>query len=701
MYINKRLTLSLCISLLVLSSYAYAQSFPLSLNKSLFAAGDLLELSVAANVDEISVTEADVYLSVQFPDGALYYWDGPGLEGINKRNQIVSLITGWFIQSVPEIKLLAFEIPTGIPSGTYKWYLTLAKAGSDVAQPVNWLANVSATLMLTEDERNFLDGPYESGVDFSGADDDGGIDKFSAPLPSAPASMSGGSVVAAAEIIAPSPFPGDSQITPISGTLTAGDIDDNLNFAAFQDYLNRQQDDRSLPFINMLDRVTLSIVDDAGKGVSNASLRVLNSPIDSAPLIDTYVGTDGRFYLFPQFDRVTNSQINLHVAAPADELGSPNSVLNTILDLEQLSEDRRLTITLPGVAASLPHSLDVMFVIDTTGSMFDELHYIITELRDIISAVQARHQQIRMRFGLVLYRDRGDEYVVRDFAFTDSLNEMQIQLNEQKARGGGDYPEAMEQALEKAVTAKWSQGNVARLLFLVADAPPHDENLKAMLEPIRIARHKGLRIYPLAASGVGDKAEFMMRHAEVLTQGRYLFLTDDSGVGSSHKEPSVPCYVVTRLDKLIARVIDSELAGQRVEAEEILRQVGDYDAGICGDSNVTPPPIPSDRLAQVENIRINLLESFPVQVNIIVNGYFRDGCEQIEQIHSAQEDNLFKVVINTHSVGEMCTEALVPFEKVIPLDVYGLKAGIYTVDVNAVIDTFELSLDNVPSTTRR
>jgi len=729
MFINKRLTQALCISLLVLSSYAYAESLTLSLNKSSYAAGELLELSVAANADEIGVTEADVYLSVQFPDGAIYYWYALGLEGVNARNEIASLITGWLIQTVPEIKFLAFEVPTGIPSGTYKWYLTLAKAGSDVAQPVNWVANVSATLMLTE--RNFHDGPYEPEVGAIYGDDDsddgsgaeGGADKFSSteessapPPPSAPPSptaISGGSADMAAPggwiaadgeyaetdamIMAPEPFPDDSQIIPISGTLTAGGIDDNLNFAAFQGYLNRQQqDDRSLPIIDMSDRVTLSIVDDAGKGVSNASLRVLNSPIDSAPLIDTYVGTDGRFYLFPKFDGVTNSQIDLHLAAPADELGSPNSVLNTTLDLEQLPEDRRLTITLPGVAANLPHSLDVMFVIDTTGSMFDELRYIITELRDIISAVQARHQQIPMRFGLVVYRDIGDEYVVRDFAFTDSLNEMQIQLNEQKARGGGNYPEAMEQALEKAVTAKWSQGNVARILFLVADAPPHDKNLKMMLDPVRIARHKGLRIYPLAASGVGDKAEFMMRYAEVLTQGRYLFLTDDSGVGYSHKEPSVPCYVVTRLDKLIARVIDSELTGQRIEAndEDILRTVGNYDAGICGDSN--PPPISSAPLAQVENIRINLLESFPVQVNIIVNGYFRDGCEQIEKINSAQEGNLFKVVINTHSVGDFCTEALVPFEEVISLDVYGLKAGIYTVDVNGVTDTFELSLDNVP-----
>jgi len=340
----------------------------------------------------------------------------------------------------------------------------------------------------------------------------------------------------------------------------------------------------------------------------------------------------------------------------------------------------------------LPHSLDIMFVIDTTGSMADELRYLNTELRDIVSTVQSRHPQIRMRFGLVVYRDQFDAYVVRDFAFTDSLNTMQAQLNRQTARGGGDYPEAMEQALETAVNANWSEGNVARLLFLVADAPPHDKNLPKMLEAVQVARQQGLRIYPLAASGVGDKAEFMMRNAEILTQGRYLFLTDDSGVGNSHQEPSVSCYVVTRLNELIARVIDSELAGQRIEpdAKDIVRSVGNYDAGVCKIDDVTPPS------AQVENIRVLILESFPVQVQVVAQGYLRDGCEKIKQASSSRDGNTFMVDITTHSVGEFCTEAIVPFEEVVALDVYGLEAGTYIVNVNGVTDKFELSVDNMP-----
>lgn len=627
MSVKKRLTQALALCPLVLSSYGcYAQSVSLSLNKDTFATGDILQLSVAANAEEIGATEADVYLSIQFPDGTLYYWYAFRIESVDSANEIVPLLTQWDIETVSEFKVFAFKVPA-LETGTYKWYLTLAKTGSDVAQPGNWLANISIPLVLTggKAEKPFKgptvesisEGAYEEtegrgDYDAFVASDGGGAlggggssapGASSAPPPAAlspaePAPTIAFDAGASADIaykvegdfdyddgemidILPSPmppFPGN--VIPVSGTLTAGDIDDNLNFAAFQRYVNRHGQDPSLPSIDMSDRVTLHIVNDAGRGVSNARI--------SSQKLDSYTGTDGRFYLFPQFDGITGSQIDLQLtdefgSPTTDEFGSPNTVFNTTLNLNQLPEDRSVTITLPGANVVLPYSLDVMFVIDATGSMSDELRYLITELRDIISAVQVRHEQIRMRFGLVVYRDVGDEYVVRSFPFTDSLNEMQIQLNEQRAGGGGDYPEAMEQALEKAVNAEWSEGNVARLLFLVADAPPHDEDLKAMLEPVRTARLKGLRIYPLAASGVADKAEFMMRHAGVLTQGRYLFLTDDSGVGGSHQEPSVSCYVVTRLNQLIARVIDSELAGRRVKPndDDIVRSVGHYEAGVC------------------------------------------------------------------------------------------------------------------------
>jgi Mg-chelatase subunit ChlD len=227
--------------------------------------------------------------------------------------------------------------------------------------------------------------------------------------------------------------------------------------------------------------------------------------------------------------------------------------------------------------------MDVMFVIDATGSMGDEITYLQTEFDGIVESLARNNPQVSLRYGLVMYRDIGDEYVVRDYGFTSNPRVLRDQLRKQQANGGGDYPEAMEQAIDKAVDARWRDGNTAKVMFLVADAPPHDENLARAFESFKEARKEGIRIYPLGASGVADTAEYLMRMGAVMTQGRYLFLTDDSGVGNSHAEPKVPCYVVTPLNQLIERVLNSELRGTRVEpaAGSIIREVGRYDNGEC------------------------------------------------------------------------------------------------------------------------
>ena len=74
-----------------------------------------------------------------------------------------------------------------------------------------------------------------------------------------------------------------------------------------------------------------------------------------------------------------------------------------------------------------------------------------------------------------------------------------------------------------------------------------------------------------------------MRVTALVTGGRYIFLTDDSGVGNSHEVPKIPCYFVTQLDSAIVRMVDIEMTGQYVEpdAQEILRTGGDPNNGAC------------------------------------------------------------------------------------------------------------------------
>jgi hypothetical protein len=130
----------------------------------------------------------------------------------------------------------------------------------------------------------------------------------------------------------------------------------------------------------------------------------------------------------------------------------------------------------------------------------------------------------------------------------------------------------------------WSaDDSTAKLAFWVTDAPHHDDRAQEMADAIRGVGKLGVHVYPVAASGVDELAEVSMRTAAELTGGRYLFLTNDSGVGGDHKEPTIPCYFVTKLDVAIERMVDIELSGQYREPDtsEVLRTGGNPQDGAC------------------------------------------------------------------------------------------------------------------------
>jgi len=90
-----------------------------------------------------------------------------------------------------------------------------------------------------------------------------------------------------------------------------------------------------------------------------------------------------------------------------------------------------------------------------------------------------------------------------------------------------------------------------------------------------------------------------------------------------------------------------------------------------------------------------ILESFPVQVQVIASGNLPDPCTEIYEINQEREGNTFFVSIKTYRPPGSCIQVLAPFEVKIPLNVYGLTAGTYTVDVNGVQAIFDLEVDNI------
>lgn len=114
-------------------------------------------------------------------------------------------------------------------------------------------------------------------------------------------------------------------------------------------------------------------------------------------------------------------------------------------------------------------------------------------------------------------------------------------------------------------------------------------------------------------------------------------------------------------------------------------------------ATTTPEEVgePETGVAPVDSVDVLLLESFPVQVNVIVSGNLPDGCTRLEEPVIDFDGTTFDITLPTsRPTGVACTEALEPYDKVIPLNVTELPAGDYTVVVNDVSDTFTLQTDN-------
>ncbi|MDB9881960.1 T9SS type A sorting domain-containing protein [Bacteroidia bacterium] len=204
--------------------------------------------------------------------------------------------------------------------------------------------------------------------------------------------------------------------------------------------------------------------------------------------------------------------------------------------------------------------VDIAFVVDATGSMSDELNFLKAELNDVMFKAKQISNTLNFSFANVFYRDYGDAYLTRSHDFTRVLSESVSFISDQRAGGGGDFPEAVEVALDTAINnLNWSVYARARIVFLILDAPPHNtpEIQEKLNRVSKQAAAKGIRIVPLVASGIDKATEYLMRSMALVTNGTYAFLTDNSGIGGSHLAPSTDSYEVETLNDLLVRVIKS------------------------------------------------------------------------------------------------------------------------------------------------
>ncbi|WP_299935917.1 vWA domain-containing protein [uncultured Pelagimonas sp.] len=356
------------------------------------------------------------------------------------------------------------------------------------------------------------------------------------------------------------------------GVVTAGDIDDALNLSAFKKYQSRTAKELDLPRANLLTPIQVQMVGPNGKPAPGVSYSLRASGASDA-FHTGYSGVDGRITVFPaSLGAGRQHKVELRAFDDGQE------VTRQVISAGGWSK-----VAVPKASGWQPDFLDLVFVFDTTGSMGDELDWLTKEFAGIVRQARRSAPGVSIRYGLVAYRDQGDVYEVQNYGFTDQQRQMQSWLKRLNADGGGDYPEAADKAMQAAVNLDWRRGKGERIIFHIADAPPHKQNALSYIRAAQIAAGQDVQIFGLGASGVGAESEYLMRQASVLSGGRYLFLTDDSGVGNSHAEPNIACYRVTKLKDLLVRVLQSELSGTRREAtpSAVIREVGNYKSGVC------------------------------------------------------------------------------------------------------------------------
>lgn len=354
-----------------------------------------------------------------------------------------------------------------------------------------------------------------------------------------------------------------------AGVLTGSVVFDNENYEFWNKLISNNQNGKGL-FEEYENKYSFNTK-------NRVRIQVKNAPNVSVEMTDgsfaTFTDANGYAYLYPE------------------KIEDKYEVYITYNDVNKDKKKIKATIKNDEVISLTDKTykndvIELMFVIDTTGSMGDEINYLKVEIDDVISEIQEKNPNTVIKLALLFYRDKGDEYVTRYFDFTQDIQKQKNNLSNQNANGGGDFEEAVYKALGEAVDKQWSSSSETRVLVHVADAPSHDNEVKEWNKNVLKLTKKGIKVISVASSGIDKKTEYFFRSQSMITGGCYVYLTDDSGVGGTHIEATTEVKpVVEYLNKLLIRLINGYHTGNYGTAES-------YD-GLLSESDL-PEEMPQD-----------------------------------------------------------------------------------------------------------
>ncbi len=338
--------------------------------------------------------------------------------------------------------------------------------------------------------------------------------------------------------------------------LTAGEVDDNANWDDYLLYL-RNYSGASIIELDISERHQILVTDSQGNPVLGARIGI-EANGEEVMVLRTH--SNGRSLFFPRMlppsNQADNYTLNILLNGITESMTIQAGGAQREWTISHPSADQQQTVT----------QLDIMFLIDATGSMADEINQLKENIRAIAAQIDALPAQPNVRFGMVTYRDREDEYLYNVTDFTSNVEQFAAALANVEAAGGGDYPEDLNEALSRAIhQPEWRVENSVSLIFLVADAPPHLDYGQQNHYGVEVleAAKRGIKIFPIASSGLDSQGEYVFRQLAQISAGRFIFLTYGAeGAGSTGTETdlNVSDYTVSSLDALVVQIVEEELA---------------------------------------------------------------------------------------------------------------------------------------------